>query len=191
MPDYIRYANEAQLEPILPQLWVLEALQWKTEGRIFMETLFLTANLYFFSPFLKGKVLSTRVVAPFKWVEWGAESGTCLFLHYWFFQFFQSVSAATFRNRLKEDLPCDPRPRQGRGLTAVWRPNWPECPSAHIQWHLALWRSVKCGFDHPGQMAHSVHSVVWVSGLLMSVMWVERPMVGFGCWWNRCLSCTT
>ncbi len=36
------------------------------------------------------------------------------------------------------------------------------------------------GFHCTGQMADSVYGVVWVSGLLMSMLWIEWPMVVVG-----------
>ncbi len=36
------------------------------------------------------------------------------------------------------------------------------------------------GFHCTGQMADSVYGVVWVSGLLLSTLWIEWPMVGGG-----------
>ncbi len=41
------------------------------------------------------------------------------------------------------------------------------------------------GFHCTGQMADSVYGVVWVSGLLMSTLWVEWPMVAVGLWYGR------
>ncbi len=39
------------------------------------------------------------------------------------------------------------------------------------------------GFHCTGQMADSVYGVVWVSGLLMSMLWIEWPMVGL--WYGQ------
>ncbi len=36
-----------------------------------------------------------------------------------------------------------------------------------------------------GQMADSVYGVVWVSGLLMSMLWIEWPMVAVGLWYGQ------
>ncbi len=36
------------------------------------------------------------------------------------------------------------------------------------------------GFHCTGQMADSVYGVVWVSGLLMSMLWIKWPMVAVG-----------
>ncbi|ROL49959.1 hypothetical protein DPX16_6367 [Anabarilius grahami] len=34
-------------------------------------------------------------------------------------------------------------------------------------------------------MADSMHGVVWVSGLLMSTLWIELPMVAVGLWFGK------
>ncbi len=41
------------------------------------------------------------------------------------------------------------------------------------------------GFDYTGQMADSVYGVVWVSGLLMSTLWIEWPMVAVRLWYGQ------
>ncbi len=41
------------------------------------------------------------------------------------------------------------------------------------------------GFHCTGQMANSVYSVVWVSGLLMSTLWIEWPMVAVRLWYRQ------
>ncbi len=41
------------------------------------------------------------------------------------------------------------------------------------------------GFHYTGQMADSMYSVVWVSGLLMSMLWIEWPMVAVGLWYGQ------
>ncbi len=35
-------------------------------------------------------------------------------------------------------------------------------------------------FYSTGKMADSMYGVVWVSGLLMSTLWIEWPMGGYG-----------
>ncbi len=40
-------------------------------------------------------------------------------------------------------------------------------------------------FHCTGQMADSVYGVVWVSGLLMSTLWIEWPMVEVGLWYGQ------
>ncbi len=41
------------------------------------------------------------------------------------------------------------------------------------------------GFHCTGQMADSVYGVVRVSGLLMSTLWIEWPMVAVGLWYEQ------
>ncbi len=41
------------------------------------------------------------------------------------------------------------------------------------------------GFHCTGQMADSVYGVMWVSGLLMSTLWIEWPMVVVGLWYGQ------
>ncbi len=41
------------------------------------------------------------------------------------------------------------------------------------------------GFHCTGQMADSVYGVVLVSGLLMSTLWIEWPMVAGGLWYGQ------
>ncbi len=41
------------------------------------------------------------------------------------------------------------------------------------------------GFHCRGQMADSVYGVLWVSGLLMSMLWIEWPMVAVGLWYGQ------
>ncbi len=41
------------------------------------------------------------------------------------------------------------------------------------------------GFHCTGQMADSVYGVVWVSGLLMSTLWIEWPMVALGLFYGQ------
>ncbi len=40
-------------------------------------------------------------------------------------------------------------------------------------------------FHCTGQMPDSVYGVVWVSGLLMSTLWIEWPMVAVGLWYGQ------
>ncbi len=40
-------------------------------------------------------------------------------------------------------------------------------------------------FHCTGQMTDSVYGVVWVSGLLMSMLWIEWPMVAVGLWYGQ------
>ncbi len=41
------------------------------------------------------------------------------------------------------------------------------------------------GFHWTGQMADSVYGIVWVSGLLKSMLWIEWPMVVVGLWYGQ------
>ncbi len=41
------------------------------------------------------------------------------------------------------------------------------------------------GFHCTGQMADSVYGVVWVSGGLMSALWIKWPMVVVGLWYGQ------
>ncbi len=41
------------------------------------------------------------------------------------------------------------------------------------------------GFHCTGQMADSVYGIAWVSGLLMSTLWIEWPMVAVGLWYGH------
>ena len=41
------------------------------------------------------------------------------------------------------------------------------------------------GFHCTGQTADSIYGVVWVSGLLMSTLWIEWPMVAVGLWYGQ------
>lgn len=78
-------------------------------------------------------------------------------------------------NPLREAHLHAGRPRRGFDLTAVRPRNRLEWANAHIRWRLAS------GF-HCGQMADSVYGIMWVSGLLMSKLWIEWPMVAAGLW---------
>ncbi len=103
----------------------------------------------------------------------------------------QRISAQTVRNRLREAHLHARRPHQGLDLTAVYRRNRLEWADAHIRWRLALWRGVlftdESRFSQYStiQMADSVYDVMWVSGLLMSTLWIEWPMVAVGLWYGQ------
>ncbi len=100
----------------------------------------------------------------------------------------QRISAQTVRNRLREAHLHARRTHRGLDLTAVHCRNRLEWENAHIRWHLALWRGVpftdKSIFYCTGQMADSVYAVVWVSGFLMSTLWIEWPVV-VGLWYGQ------
>ncbi len=54
---------------------------------------------------------------------------------------------------------------------------------------LALWSGVlftdESRFSLYRQMADSVYGVMWVSGLLMSTLWIEWPMEAVGLWYEQ------
>ncbi len=54
-------------------------------------------------------------------------------------------------------------------------------------WHFGEVFSLRMnpGFYCKGQMVDSVIGVVWVSGLLMSTLWIEWPMVAVGLWYGQ------
>ncbi len=54
----------------------------------------------------------------------------------------QRISAQSVRNRFREAHLCARHPHQGLDLTAVRHCNRLEWANAHLQWRLALWRSV-------------------------------------------------
>ena len=102
----------------------------------------------------------------------------------------QRISAQPVRNRLREAHLHARRPHRGLDLTAVRRRNRLEWANAHIRWCLALWRGVlftdeSHGFHCTGKIADSMYGVVWVSGLLMSTLWIEWPMVAVGLWYGQ------
>ncbi len=64
--------------------------------------------------------------------------------------------------------------------------NWhADCRNA--VWHFGEVFSSRMnpGFHCTGQMADSVYGVVWVSGLLLSTLWFEWPMVAVGLWYGQ------
>ncbi len=82
--------------------------------------------------------------------------------------------------------PCltwdsNPRPSgyKSDSLTISDRLEW---ANALIQWHLALFRGVLCTDESRFSLyrADSVYGVMCVSGLLMSMLWIEWPMVAVG-----------
>ncbi len=102
----------------------------------------------------------------------------------------QRISAQTVRNRLREAHLHARHPHWGLDLTAVRRrkPTWVgKCSHSMASGTLERcslhgWIS---GFHCTGQMADSVYGVVWVSGLLMSTLWIEWPMVAVGLWYGQ------
>ncbi len=73
----------------------------------------------------------------------------------------QIISAQIVRNRLRESHLHARRPHQGLDLTAVR--HFGEVFSSRMN----------PGFHCTGQMADSVYGAVWVSGLLLSTLWIE------------------
>ncbi len=101
----------------------------------------------------------------------------------------QRISAQTVRNRLREAHLHSRRTHRGLDLTAVRRRNrleWAMLPFDGV-WHFgevfSSWMNP--GFHCTGQKADSVYGVVWVSGLLMSTLWIEWPMVAVGLWYGQ------
>ncbi len=54
-------------------------------------------------------------------------------------------------------------------------------------WHFGevFFSRMNPGFHCTGQRADSVYGIVWVSGLLMSTLWIEWPMVAVGLWYGK------
>ncbi len=52
-------------------------------------------------------------------------------------------------------------------------------------WHFGevFSSQINPGFYCTGQIAVSVYGIMWVSGLLMSTLWIECPMVAVGLWY--------
>ncbi len=99
----------------------------------------------------------------------------------------QRISAQTVRNHLREAHLHDRRPHLGLDMTAVSRSKWLEWANAHIRWRLTLWRGVLFTDESRFLLyrADSMYGVVWVSGLLMSTLWIEWPMVAVGLWYGQ------
>ncbi len=102
----------------------------------------------------------------------------------------QIISAQTVRNHLREAHLHARRPHRGLDLTAVHRRNrleWLQMLPFDGIWHFGEVFSSRMnpGFHCTGQMADSVYGVVWASGLLMSTLWIEWPMVAVGLWYGQ------
>ncbi len=101
----------------------------------------------------------------------------------------QRISAQTVRNRLREVHLHAGHPHRGLDLTAVRRCNRLEWANAHIRWRLALWRGVlftdESRFSLYRADGRQRVCIVWVSGLLMSTLWIEWPMVAVGLWYGQ------
>ncbi len=96
----------------------------------------------------------------------------------------QRISAQTVRNRLREAHLHARCPHRGLNLSAVRHRN-----QLDGVWHFGEVFSSRMnpGFHCTGQMADSVYGVVWVSGLLMSTLWIERSMWRWGYGMGRCM----
>ncbi len=99
------------------------------------------------------------------------------------------ISAQTVRNRLREAHLHACHPHRGLDLTAVRRRNRLEWANAHIRWRLALWRGVLFTDESRFSLYRADGRQVcmascWVSGLLMSMLWIEWPMVAVGLWYG-------
>ncbi len=99
----------------------------------------------------------------------------------------QRISAQTVRNRLREAHLHARHPHRGLDLTAFRHRNRLEWANTHIRWHFGEVFSSRMnpGLHGTGQMADSVYGVVWVSGLLMSMLWSEWPMLAVGLWYGQ------
>ncbi len=88
---------------------------------------------------------------------------------------YQIISAQTVRNRLREAHLHAHRPHRDLDLNAVCH----QMLTFDGVWHFgelfSLWMNP--GFHCTGQMADSVYGVVWVSGLLVSTLWIEWPYI--------------
>ncbi len=93
----------------------------------------------------------------------------------------QRIPAETVRNRLREAHLHARHLHQGLNLTAVHRLEW---ENAHIRWHLVLWRGVLFTDEFRFSLYRADgRKHVWVSGLLMSTLWIEWPTVGL--WYGQ------
>ncbi len=102
----------------------------------------------------------------------------------------QIISAQTVRNRLRGKLICM--------LVVLTRVStWlqfvvvtdlrGQMLTVDCVWHFGEVFSSRMNpdFHCTGQMADSVYGIVWVSGLLMSTLWIEWPMVAVGLWYGQ------
>ncbi len=92
----------------------------------------------------------------------------------------QIISAQTVRSHLREAHLHVRRPHRGLDLTTVRRHNRLERANAHIRWALALWRGVIFTDESrfslhraEGKRMYGMYGIAWVSGLLMSTLWIE------------------
>ncbi len=96
----------------------------------------------------------------------------------------QRISAQTVRNRLREAHMHACHPHRGLDLTAVADLSGQMLTFDGV-WHFGevFSKRMNPGFQCTGQMADTVYGVVWVSGLLMSTLWIEWLMVGL--WYGQ------
>ncbi len=101
----------------------------------------------------------------------------------------QRISAQPVRNRLREAHLHARRPhRVSNWLQFIIVTNLSgQMLTFDGVWHFGEVFSSRMnpGFHCTGQMADSVYDVVWVSGLLMSTLWIEWPMVAVGLWYGQ------
>ncbi len=99
----------------------------------------------------------------------------------------QRISAQTIRNRLMEAHLHARHPHRGLDLTAVHCRLCGQMLTFNGVWHFGEMFSSRMnpGFHCTGQMADSMYGIVWVSGLLMSTLWIEWPMVALGLFYGQ------
>ncbi len=103
----------------------------------------------------------------------------------------QRICAQSVRNRLREAHLHARHPHRGLDLTAVCRRSDLSAQMLTFDgvWHFgevfSSWMNP--GFHCTGQMADSMYGVVWVRGLLMSVLWIEWPVVAVVLWYGQVL----
>ncbi len=101
----------------------------------------------------------------------------------------QRISAQTVRNRLRESHlhGCFPHRISTWLQFVVVTDLSGQMLTFDGVWHFGEVFSSRMnpGFHCTGQMADSVYGVVWVSGLLMSTLWIEWPMVAVGLWYGQ------
>ncbi len=102
----------------------------------------------------------------------------------------QIISAQTVRNRLREAHLHARHSHRGLDLTAVVvvvTDLSGQMLTFDGVWNFGKVFSLQMnpGFHCTGQMADSMYGVVWVSGLLISTLWIEWPMVAVGLWYGQ------
>ncbi len=101
----------------------------------------------------------------------------------------QRISAQTVRNRLREAHLHARRPHRGSTWLqfVVVTDLCGQMLTFDGVWYVGEVFSSRMnpGFYCTGQMADSVYGAVWVSGLLMSALWIEWPTVAVGLWYGQ------